>query len=158
MHKIHVDMTTEFRNWWYTCRINYQPKICRISFNMVGDLITVTSPTTPPKINTGRRRRPTSRNTPDQNNTVALKLSDISKSAPHGHPVNGPCDSGEIVIVPLNAANAVVQHVVYALMQDLFLEQGDGPVVRQQPWTSTRGWIWVRRGAEDGTCDALNGR
>ena len=55
-------------------------------------------------------------------------------------------------------ANAIVQHVVYALVQGFLLEEEHGPVVRQHPWTSTRGLIRVCRSAEDGTRDALNGR
>jgi len=57
-----------------------------------------------------------------------------------------------------NAAHAVVQHRVHALAQGLFFEEEDGPVVREQPWASARGRVWVRRGAEDGTGDTRDGR
>jgi hypothetical protein len=65
---------------------------------------------------------------------------------------------GWMDILPHDTANAIVQHVVHALVQGFLLAEEDGPVVRKNPWTSTRGRIWVCRGAEDGTHDALNGR
>lgn len=57
---------------------------------------------------------------------------------------------------PQKTANAVVQYLVHALAQLLLLEEEDWPVVRQHPWTSTRGRVRVRRSAEDGARDARN--
>ena len=59
--------------------------------------------------------------------------------------------------VPYDAADALVQYIVHALVQDFLLEEEDRSVVREHPWTSARGSIGIRRGAEDGTRDAFDG-
>jgi len=123
----------------------------------VRDFNTVASPTKPPKMIRGRRAQPTSRSTAIQNSTLDLKL--VKKNTVTVRSV-------QFVLVrfkkgnflPHETANAIVQHVVYALVQGFLREEEDWSVVWQHPWTSTRSRIRVRRGAEDGTRDALNGR
>ena len=123
-----------------------------------------TTPATPPKPSIGRRRRPKSCNTASQNSTVVLKLKfvclfvccvvvTVSSSVTvwwYG--------GSRIHSLPYDAANALVQHLVHARVQDFLLEEQDRTIVRQHPGASARGSLRIRRGAEDGTRDAFNGR
>lgn len=127
----------------------------------VRDFSTVANPTKPPKMITGRRTLPRSRKTAIQNSTLDLKLvknnnSVTVRSVQFLFWCSFEKKGGKNL--PHETANAIIHHVVYALAQGFLLEEEDGPVVWQHPWTSTRGRIRVCRGAEDGTRDALNGR
>ena len=152
----------QFGVWWYRYnKINYV--VFSLLFKLYArDFNTVASPTKPPRMITGRRTRPRSRNTVIQKSKLDLKLvkkkenrSQVRRSVQF---VWGTVKEVGDIILPHDTANAVVQHVVQALVQGFLLAEEDGPVVRQYPWTSTRGRIRVCRSAEDGTHDALNGR
>jgi hypothetical protein len=60
--------------------------------------------------------------------------------------------------VPGSAANAIVDHLIYARAQRLLLDADHGSIVRQHPWAAARREVRVRRRAEDGARDARHGR